>query len=101
MLKFDTLFAGQDVHIPSLSIRSYLHQNSRTYFMSPERICLLIANFTLVGIYPMLTILQFYCLHTCATSTNQRPPQLNLSVLACFNITYTFKYHDICSLIPL
>jgi len=41
-------FAGKK-YIPSLSTRSYLHQNSQTYSMLPERIRRLIANFVLVA----------------------------------------------------
>jgi len=36
--------------IPSFSIRSHLHQNSKTNSMSPEGICLFFTNFSLVSI---------------------------------------------------
>jgi len=43
-------------YISFFSTRIYLHQNAQSYFMSQERNCLFIANFTLVSVYPMLTI---------------------------------------------
>jgi len=71
--------------------------------MSPEKIRLVIANFTIVGFHPTLTIF-----HLCgflslpSASTNQRVPHLNQSALACFNITSsTYKYHNICYFFPL
>jgi len=81
---------------------SYLQYDERFITMLPERIRLLIANFTLAFFHPTLTILRLYSsLSSPAASTNQRPPCLNQSALACFNVTCAYKYHDICSLIPI
>jgi len=63
--------------------------------MSPKRICLFIANFTLVGVYQTLTIFRFYSylcslpphqpISTLRSSTNQR------------RLISTPDYHDMCS----
>jgi len=91
-------------HIPSLSTRSYLHQNPQTYSMSPERIRLLIANFTLVDVHPTLTIfpsLQFFVIShylpyqpisALHISTNQR---------RLVNVICTYKYLDMFSYLIL
>jgi len=47
--RFSYLCQGKKC-IPSFSIGSHLHQNPKTYFMSPEEIRLLFTNFPLVGI---------------------------------------------------
>jgi len=60
--------------------------------MSPERIRLLIANFTLLGVYPTQTIFHLYnSLFSPAASTNQRAPLFNQSASAYFNVTCTYK----------
>jgi len=81
-------FARQEAHFISQHYRSYVHQNSQTYSMSLERIHPLIANFTLVGVHPALTIF-----HLCSALSSSAAS--NQSASACFNVTCAKKYHDI------
>jgi len=60
-----------------------MNQNAKPIFISisPERILLLIANFTLVGDYPTLTIFHLSSsLSSPAASTNQRAALVRSSI---------------------
>jgi len=62
------------------AIEAILTLNSQTYSISSERICLLIANLTLVDFYPTLTLLHIYnSLSSLAASSNQRASFINQS----------------------
>jgi len=61
-----------------LSALEAIYIKTQIYFISPERIRLLIAYFTLVGVHPTLAIFHLYSyLFSPAASSNQRLPLVN------------------------